>query len=52
MKNIVMAVFATIFGGVGWWVGESFGFMGAYLVSSIGTILGIYVGWRINRAYL
>jgi hypothetical protein len=29
-----------------------FGFVAAFVLSGFGSILGVYVGWRINRDYL
>ena len=39
-------------GMVGWWLGENFGFMAAFLASSAGSILGVYAGWKVARYYL
>ena len=44
----------TIGGYGGWWAGDyiGFGLMGAFLVSSLGSMAGIYVVWRIMTDYL
>jgi len=43
----------TVFGWIGWWIGAKFGgIMTAFVVSTIGSIVGVYIGWRINRDYL
>jgi hypothetical protein len=42
----------TILGGIGWWLGGKIGFMTGYVLSGIGSVVGVYVGWRINRDYL
>lgn len=49
-----MFVGTTVGGYLGWWIGESmgFGFMGAFFVSAIGSLVGIYVAWRILVDYL
>lgn len=41
-------------GYVGWWAGDyfDFGLMTTFLSSSLGSIAGIYVAWRIMRDYL
>ncbi|MDB6156155.1 MAG: hypothetical protein JWL90_4608 [Chthoniobacteraceae bacterium] len=39
-------------GAVGWWAGEYFGLMQAFIGSSIGSLLGVYGGWRFAREYL
>ena len=38
--------------GVGWWLGDYVGLMTAYVLSGVGSLAGVYVGWRINRDYL
>jgi len=37
---------------IGWWLGDRWGLMTAFLFSSVGSIVGVYLGWRINRDYL
>ena len=39
-------------GMVGWWLGEHIGLMTAVLVSGLGSVLGVYGGWRVAREYL
>ena len=42
----------TIVGGyAGWYVGEACGFefMGAFLISGLGSIAGVYAGWKLAR---
>jgi hypothetical protein len=39
-------------GYVGWELGEHIGLMTAFLVSGLGSAVGIYVGWRFAREYL
>lgn len=41
----------TILGAIGWWAGSLIGVMTGYVLSSIGTLAGVYAGWRINRDY-
>jgi hypothetical protein len=36
----------------GWELGEHFGFMAAFLISSAGSLLGVYLGWKVAREYL
>ncbi len=52
MNKLCIFVGMTVLGWVGWWIGARIGFMPAFLLSGIGSILGVYVGWRINRDYL
>ena len=51
MNKICIFVGMTVFGWIGWWAGSSLGIMTAWIFSGVGSLLGVYVGWRINRAY-
>ena len=42
---------ATIGSYAGWWLGSGAGVMTAFMVSMLGTGLGIYVGRRVARNY-
>lgn len=54
--NIVSKLFIfigmTIMGWVGWWLGAKVGLMTGYILSTVGSILGVYLGWRFNRDFL
>lgn len=50
MNKLLIFVGATIGSGIGWWLGEQWGLMTAFVVSGIGTGMGIYAGWRVARA--
>ena len=39
-------------GMVGWSLGEYVGIMTAILASGVGSVLGVYAGWRVAREYL
>jgi hypothetical protein len=52
MKKICIFVGIALFGWIGWWAGSSFGVMTAWVLSGIGSILGVYIGWRIHRDFL
>jgi hypothetical protein len=53
MNRLCIFMGMVIFGWLGWWIGSKFGgFMTAFIISSIGSMVGVYVGWRINRDYL
>jgi hypothetical protein len=53
MNKICIIAGATVLGYGGWWMGEQMGgMMTAFIVSSIGSLLGVYVGWRVNRDYI
>lgn len=52
MKKICLLVSITLCSWLGWWLGDQFGMMTAYLLSFVGSILGVFVGCRLNRDYL
>ncbi len=45
--------FGMLFGGwIGGWIGSHIGLWTAFLLSSAGSIIGVYLGWRIARDFL
>jgi hypothetical protein len=53
MNRLCIFMGMLIFGSLGWWIGSKFGgFFTAYFSGTIGSIIGVYIGWRINRDYL
>jgi hypothetical protein len=51
MSRMFIFIGMTVFGWVGWWIGERFGFMTAFILSTIGSMIGVYAGWKINHEY-
>ncbi len=44
----------TLLGGcIGWWGGDAVGldFFGAFLTSGAGSLLGIWLGWKLARHF-
>ena len=54
MNRLLMFLGMTLGGYVGWWAGEyiGFGIIGTFLVSSLGSIAGVYLAWRIIERLL
>ena len=54
MTRLLMFVGMTVGGYIGWWAGDAMGFglMGAFLVSGVGSLAGIYVAWWVLTNYL
>ena len=52
MNRLCIFIGMIVFGWIGWWIGARFGLVTGFIVSSLGSIVGVYVGWRINRDYL
>ena len=51
MKRLCIIMSMTLAGSVGWWIGAKVGLMTAFILSGIGSMAGIYLGWRINRIF-
>ena len=47
MDKLLGFVGATLVGSIGWWLGERVGFMTAFILSVIGTGIGMYAGRRL-----
>ena len=52
MNKLCIFIGMTVFGWIGWWLGANFGFLAGFVLSGIGSVAGVYIGWRINRDYL
>lgn len=47
--KLLIFIFVNIGGYIGWEVGEPYGVTPAFLGGSVGSILGVYVGWKLAR---
>jgi hypothetical protein len=52
MKKLCIFIFISLGGYMGWWLGDSFGLMTAYLLSVVGSFIGVLLGSLISRRYL
>lgn len=52
MNKIIYLLTTSILGAIGWALGMRIGTGTAWVLSSIGSIAGVYVGWKIIRTYL
>ena len=54
MNRLLTFVGVTLGGWVGWGAGDflGFGLMGEFVVSSFGSLVGVYAVWRLMRDYL
>ncbi len=52
MEKLLGFIGATALGAGGWWAGERTGVMTAFVLSMVGTGVGLYVGRRVARDYL
>jgi len=48
-----LCIFGTsaILSYVGWFLGDPLGLGWAFLFSSVGALVGVYVGWKIARRF-
>lgn len=51
MTKLCIFVATTIGSYLGWWLGDflGWGLGGAFIVSGIGSILGVFAGWKIAQ---
>jgi hypothetical protein len=51
MNKLCILVATAVLGYLGWSAGDvlGFGFFGAFLASSLGSLLGVWAGWKIAR---
>ena len=52
VMKLCIIVGTTVGGWVGWALAENLGLMMAFLASSVGSVLGVYLGWRVARRLL
>jgi len=54
VTRLLMFVGMTGGGYLGWWLGDcmGLGLMGAFLVSTLGSLAGVYAAWRVLTDYL
>jgi len=50
--RLLMFVGLTVGGAIGWWIGSYVGIGTALLVSTVGSLAGIYIVYRLTRDYL
>jgi uncharacterized membrane protein YeaQ/YmgE (transglycosylase-associated protein family) len=47
MSTLLAWVGATVGGALGWWAGSSHGLFTAFVLSTVGTGVGLYLGRRL-----
>jgi hypothetical protein len=52
MSKLFGFIGASVGGAIGWWLGARIGVMTAFIVSMVGTGIGIYAGRRIAASVL
>jgi hypothetical protein len=53
VTKLCIFVGTTVGGYAGWYLGEAcgLGFVGAFLVSGVGSVAGVYGGWKLARKF-
>jgi len=52
VSKVLTFLGASIGGAIGWWLGARIGTMTAFVVSTVGTGVGVYAGRRIADSLL
>jgi hypothetical protein len=50
--KLVIFISLNVFGAIGWWLGEPYGIMTAFVLGGAGSAVGVYVGWLTARRLL
>ena len=51
MNKLLITIGVFLFGWIGWWIGSRYSFTTAYFLSFLGSLVGVYVGWWVNRYF-
>jgi hypothetical protein len=53
-RSVKFCIFVGVnLGGyIGWSLAQNYGIMAAFIASGLGSIAGVYAGWRLARAVL
>lgn len=51
LTKMIVFITTTLFGSIGWWLGMRVGMVTAFMLSIVGTGLGIYAGKRLADNY-
>jgi hypothetical protein len=52
VKGIVWMALSSVGGWIGWGLGAPFGIFVAFMLSIVGTAIGVYAANRITKAYM
>jgi hypothetical protein len=50
--KVIIFISLNVFGALGWWIGEPYGIMTAFVLGGVGSIVGVYLGWLAARRLL
>ena len=49
MSKLFIFIGMAIGGWIGWWMGSYIGLMTSFVFSSFGSLIEVYMGWRIMK---
>ncbi len=49
MNNLCIYGSSAILGYLGWILASPFGMFWAFVISGVGSLVGVYIGWKIAR---
>jgi uncharacterized membrane protein YjjP (DUF1212 family) len=52
METLIVLISSTVFSALGWWIGDFIGMGTAFVLSIVGTAVGVYLGRRFVQDYL
>ena len=47
--KLLIAVSVTIFGSLGWWLGSKISIYAALLFSTVGSLVGLYIAYKVYK---
>ena len=51
-KHLLALMISTLLGWIGWWVGDFIHIAAALIISTVASMYGFYLGWKLNADYL
>ena len=51
MNKLCILIGMTAGSWVGWWLGARVDLLTGFILSGVGSLVGVYMGWRVNRDY-
>jgi hypothetical protein len=52
MNKLLIFIGMSAGGWLGWWLGDRFGIMTAFILSTLGSIGGVVLAWWVGRRFL
>ncbi len=49
--KLLMTVSATVFGSLGWWLGGKINIYMALLFSTVGSLVGLYIAYKVGKEF-